>query len=452
MARVLIADDDAAQRHIIASILKGEGHEVLEAGSAEEGLDRLQQKRCDVVLTDMRMPGQGGLHLLESALKLAPAPEVVVVTAFGSVDSAVKAIRLGAYDYLNKPLDKDELVLLVQRAAEKFSLRRDSQRWKQAAQVGIGQGIVAESAAMKAVLETIRLVSKSDSTVLIQGESGTGKERVAKLIHSGSLRASKPMLSLNCSAFPETLLESELYGHEKGSFTGASARKIGLLEAAEGSTLFLDEIGDMPLSLQAKLLRAIQEREIRRVGGISTISVDIRILAATNRNLQEAVRQGSFREDLFYRLNVIPIVISPLRKRKEDIPLLISQLLAHPSRRKSISKEAVEALLRYNWPGNVRELEAVLERICVLTSNSVIGIDDLPLELRNARPKSNSAGGSNSGFDLPPEGIVFEDVERQLMVQALARSQGIMADAAKLLGMTYRTFQYRAIKFELKGQ
>ncbi len=338
MIRVLIADDDAAQRRIMASILKGEGHDVLEAGSAEEALERLQQRVCDVVLTDMRMPGQGGLHLVESAMKLSPAPEIVVVTAFGSVDTAVKAMRLGAYDYLNKPLDKDELILLVQRASEKFGLRRDTQRWQQASRVGIGQGIVAKSAAMKSILETIELVSKSDSTVLIQGESGTGKERIAKLIHSGSPRKSKPMMSINCSAFPENLLEAELYGYEKGAFTGAFGRKIGLLETAEGSTLFLDEVGDMPLSLQAKLLRAIQEREIRRVGGTSTIPVDFRILAATNRNLQEAIRQGSFREDLFYRLNVIPVSIPPLRERKEDIPPLVSQLLAHPSRRKNIEQ------------------------------------------------------------------------------------------------------------------
>jgi len=450
MARVLIADDDSAQRRIVASILKSEGHEVLESSSAEEALERLQQIPCEVVLTDMRMPGQGGLHLLESALKFTSAPEVVVVTAFGSVDTAVKAMRLGAYDYLNKPLDKDELILLVQRAAEKYALRRDSQRWQQAARVGIGQGLVAESAAMKAILETIDLVSQSDSTVLIQGESGTGKERVAKLLHSGSRRGVKPMMSINCSAFPESLLESELYGHEKGAFTGASVRKIGLLESAEGSTLFLDEVGDMPLSLQAKLLRAIQEREIRRVGGVTSIPVDIRILAATHRNLQEATRQGSFREDLFYRLNVIPITIPPLRDRKEDIRPLISQFLLHPSRRKSISPEAVDALLQYDWPGNVRELEAVLERVCVLTRGPEISLEDLPPELRHPGVKRSPGTSAASSFEIPSEGVVFEDVERDLM--ALTRSQGIMADAAKLLGMTYRTFQYRAMKFGLKGQ
>ncbi len=452
MARVLIADDDSAQRHIMASILKGEGHDVLEASSAEEALERLQQRACEVVLTDMRMPGQGGLHLVESAMKLSPAPEVVVVTAFGSVDTAVKAMRLGAYDYLNKPLDRDELVLLVQRASEKFGLRRDTQRWQQASRVNIGQGLVAESAIMKTILETICLVSQSDSTVLIQGESGTGKERVAKLIHSGSTRKGKPMMSINCSAFPETLLEAELYGYEKGAFTGATSRKIGLLETAEGSTLFLDEVGDMPLSLQAKLLRVLQEREIRRVGGTASIPVDLRILAATNRNLPEAIRQGSFREDLFYRLNVIPIFIPPLRERKEDIPPLVSQLLAHPSRRKSIAPEALVVLLRYDWPGNVRELEAVLERISVLTRNSEIQIEDLPVELRQGKPKSTATQSIGSGFDLPDEGIIFEDVERDLMIQALERSQGIMVDAAKLLGMTYRTFQYRAVKFGLKGQ
>ena len=452
MARILIADDDAAQRRIMASILNGEGHDVLEASSAEEALERLQQRACEVVLTDMRMPGQGGLHLVESAAKLSTAPEIVVVTAFGGVDTAVKAMRLGAYDYLNKPLDRNELVLLVQRAAEKFALRRDSQRWQQASRVGIGQGLVAESIAMKAILETIGIVSQSDSTVLIQGESGTGKERVAKLIHSGSARRSKPMMSINCSAFPETLLEAELYGYEKGAFTGAIARKIGLLETADGSTLFLDEVGDMPLSLQAKLLRAIQEREIRRVGGTASIPVDLRILAATNRNLSEAIRQGTFREDLFYRLNVIPIFIPPLRDRNEDIPPLVSQLLAHPSRRKSITPEALEILLRYDWPGNVRELEAVLVRVSVLTRNSEIRVEDLPSELRHAKPKSNVAQSIEYDFDLPPEGIIFEDVERDLMIQALKRSHGIMADASKLLGMTYRTFQYRAVKFGLKGQ
>mgnify|MGYP003336322180 CR=1 FL=1 len=320
MARILVADDDAAQRRIVSSILKGEGHEVVESGSAEEALERCQLLPCEVILTDMRMPGQGGLHLVESAMKLSPAPEVVVVTAFGSVDTAVKAMRLGAYDYLNKPLDKDELILLVQRAAEKFALRRDSQRWQQASRAGIGQGLVAQSAVMKGILDTLNPVSKSDSTVLIQGESGTGKERVAKLIHAGSSRAGKPMLSINCSAFPETLLESELYGYEKGAFTGASARKIGLLEAAEGSTLFLDEVGDMPLSLQAKLLRAIQEREIRRVGGIQSIPVNIRIVAATHRNLQNAIRNGAaLKCDVnlgFYGVVAVRMAIESYRKSR----------------------------------------------------------------------------------------------------------------------------------------
>ncbi len=450
MARILIADDDAAQRRITASILKAERHEVAEAGSAEEALELLQQRPCQVVLTDMRMPGQGGLHLLESALKLTPAPEVVVVTAFGSVDTAVKAMRLGAYDYLNKPLDKNELVLLVQRAAEKCALRHESTGWRQASQAAIGQGLVAESDAMKAILETIDLVSRSDATVLIQGESGTGKERVAKLIHAKSPRGRKPILSINCSAFPETLLETELFGHEKGAFTGASARKIGLFEAADGSTLFLDEVGDMPLSLQAKLLRAIQEKEIRRVGGVASLPVDLRIFAATHRHLQDSIRQGSFREDLFYRLNVIPIVIPPLRERREDIAPLARQFLGHPSRRKAISDDAMDALRQYDWPGNVRELEALLERVCVLTRGQEIQRGDLPPELRNPGNKGADDRGA-AGFSLPAQGVVFEDVERSLMSQALDRSGGVMAEAAKLLGMTYRTFQYRAMKFGLKG-
>jgi len=450
MAKILIAEDDAAQRHIMASILRGEGHEVREAGSVPEALDHLQQRPSEVVLTDMRMPGPTGLHLLEAARKLAPAPEVVVLTAFGSVDSAVQAMRQGAYDYLTKPLDRDELVLVVQRAAEKYRLRGDSQRWRQASQNAADDGLIAESPSLKSILETLDRIAQSDSTVLVQGESGTGKERIAKLIHARSPRAGKPMLSVNCSAFPENLLEAELFGYEKGAFTGANARKIGLFEAAEESTLFLDEIGDMALSLQAKILRAVQEREIRRVGGLFPIPVDIRIIAATHRDLQDAVEKGTFREDLYYRLNVIPIRIPSLRERKEDVPALILHFLAHPSRRKTIRPDAMEALCRYDWPGNVRELQAVLERVCVLTPWPEIHLRDLPREL--AQGGSLKPRGDGPAFDLPEKGIVFEDLERDLMRQALERTQGVMADAAKLLGLTYRTFQYRALKFGLKGR
>ena len=449
MAKVLIAEDDPAQRRIMASILGAQGHEVREAGSVPEALELLKQRPGEVVLTDLRMPGLGGLHLLEAARKLSPAPEVVVLTAFGSVDSAVQAMRQGAYDYLTKPLDRDELVLVVERACEKHRLRDDSRRWRQASQKPEDEGLIAESPALKAILETLDRIANSDSTVLIQGESGTGKERIAKIIHARSPRAGKPMLSVNCSAFPENLLEAELFGYEKGAFTGAHARKIGLFEAAEESTLFLDEIGDMAPSLQAKILRAVQEKEIRRVGGLLTIPVDIRILAATHRDLQEAVARGTFREDLYYRLNVIPIRLPSLRERKEDLPPLVRHFLSQPSRRKSIHPDALDALCRYDWPGNVRELQAVLERVCVLTPAAEIRLEDLPPELSHvsARPRARAAAAG--AFELPENGIVFEDMERALMRQALERADGVMADAAKLLGMSYRTFQYRAAKFGL---
>ncbi len=455
--KVLIVDDDAAQRRIVASILSTEGHETHEAESVPAALEKLQQVSVEVVLTDLRMPGPGGLRLLQEAVRLMPAPEVVVITAFGSVDTAVEAMRRGAYDYLTKPLDKDELILVVQRAAEKFRLRGDSNRWRQAQESGDG-GLIAESPALRGILETLDRISQSDATVLIQGETGTGKERIAKLIHAHSKRGSKPMLSVNCAAFPENLLESELFGHEKGAFTGAASRKPGLFEVVEGSTLFLDEIGDMPPGLQAKMLRAVQEKEIRRVGGLVSIPVDVRIVAATHRNLPEAIARGAFREDLYYRLNVIPVVIPPLRERREDIPPLVRHFLEKPSRRKSIAPEALEALCRYPWPGNVRELEALLERVCILASGDTIGLGDLPAELRTsgvARVPTTPAipfvpGGPM--FEIPEDGLVFEGFERYLIQQALERSQGVMADAAKLLGMSYRTFQYRATKFGLLAE
>ena len=447
MSNVLVVDDEAGQRKIVASILKSVGHFVYESASVDDAIQQIAENRPEVVLTDLKMPGKSGLILVEEISKHQLPPEVVVITAFGTVETAVKAMRCGAYDYLNKPLEREELLMVVERAAEKYGLRVDGIQLRMELTRQLTSGLIAESAPMRAVLEIVSKVAASDSTVLVRGESGTGKERIARLIHYQSKRGHKPMQSINCAAFPETLLESELFGYEKGAFTGAQSRRIGLIESASGSTLFLDEVADMSLSTQAKLLRVLQEKEIRRVGGTKTIPVDIRIISATNKNLEEAIKQGSFRDDLFYRLNIIPITIPPLRERNEDIKALINYFINRSGRPKTVEPEALRLLTGYNWLGNVRELEAVMERISVLSSNDVITVDDLPVELK----RISDVPGKIQPWELTKEGIVFEDLERNLLMQALQKSNGIMADAAKLLGMTYRTFQYRAEKFGLKG-
>lgn len=448
MSNVLVVDDEAGQRKIVASILKSVGYFVYESASVDDALQQITENRFEVVLTDLKMPAKSGLVLVEELSKFQMPPEVVVITAFGTVETAVKAMRSGAYDYLNKPLEREELLMVVERAAEKYGLRVDGIQLRMELTRQLTSGLVAESAPMRAVLEIVTKVAASDSTVLIRGESGTGKERIARLIHYQSKRGHKPMQSINCAAFPETLLESELFGYEKGAFTGAQSRRIGLIESASGSTLFLDEVADMSLSTQAKLLRVLQEKEIRRVGGTKSVPVDIRIISATNKNLEEAIKQGSFRDDLFYRLNIIPITIPPLRDRNDDIKALINYFINRSGRPKTVEPQAMQLLTTYNWLGNVRELEAVMERITVLSNNDIITVDDLPVELK--RPSEIHA--VFQPWKLPKDGIVFEDLERNLLMQALQKSNGIMADAAKLLGMTYRTFQYRAEKFGLKGK
>jgi len=445
MAKVLIVDDEASQRGILSKILKAEGHEVFEAGDVTQAEREMDEKEPDVVLTDLKMKGKGGLELVEKIPRRASPSEVVVITAFGSIETAVKAMRLGAYDYLTKPLEREELILVVQRAAEKRDLRLEGQRLRQELSSQITSGLVVKSLAMQHVLEIVSKVAASDATVLIRGESGTGKERIARLIHHQSPRGDRPIQGINCAAFPETLLESELFGYEKGAFTGAYGRKIGLIEAASGSTLFLDEVADMSLSTQAKLLRVVQEKEIRRIGSVTTVPVDVRIVAATNKNLEEEIGKRTFREDLFYRLNIIPIFIPPLRERREDIPALVCHFVSQSSRLKSVDPEAMRLLCDYDWPGNVRELEAVMERIAVLSTGDTVTVNDLPPELRE---KSNRL--TNREWQLPEGGVNFEEWERNLLAQALERSHGVMSEAAKLLGMTYRTFQYRAMKFGLK--
>jgi two-component system, NtrC family, response regulator AtoC len=448
MAKVVIVDDEAAQRNIMAKILQSGGHSFVEAANVDAALTRIREFQPDVVLTDLKMEGKSGLVLVEEVAKLPLHPEIVLITAYGTVETAVKAMLLGAFNYLVKPLDRDVLLLQVQRAAEKHLLQEEGQQLRDALTKQLTDGLVAESSAMKSVLDIVKKVAQSDSTVLIRGESGTGKERIARLIHYQSGRGRKPMQSINCAAFTETLLESELFGHEKGSFTGAQGTHVGLIESASGSTLFLDEVGDMSLSTQAKLLRVLQEKEIRRVGGTRSIEVDLRIIAATNKNLEQAIKQGTFRDDLFYRLNIIPVSIPPLRERSEDIDALVRFFISRSGRPKTVDAAAMKLIREYSWPGNVRELEAVMERITVLSSSDRITADDLPVELRVARPVSDLS----ADFDLPREGMDFEEWEKYILAQALKRANGVMADAAKLLGMTYLTFRYRAKKFGIKTE
>jgi DNA-binding NtrC family response regulator len=446
MAKILVVDDEAAQRNIMSSILRSAGHVIMEAGNVDAALEQLPGFSPDVVLTDLKMEGKSGLVLVEEVSRHPLHPEIIVITAFGTVETAVKAMQLGACNYLVKPLEREVLLVQVEKAAEKYLFRVEGQQLRDELTKQQTDGLMAESPAMKSVLDIVKKVAQSDSTVLIRGESGTGKERIARLIHYLSDRGRKPMQSINCAAFPETLLESELFGHEKGSFTGAQNTHIGIVESASGSTLFLDEVGDMSLSTQAKLLRVLQERQVRRVGGTKTIPVDIRIIAATNKNLEEAIKQGTFRDDLFYRLNIIPIVIPPLRERREDIEALVAFFISRSGRPKSVEERAMKLIKEYQWPGNVRELEAVMERITVLSTSDVIKVEDLPVELC----VTPASAASPSASAIPEQGIIFEEWERNMLAEALKRSQGVMADAAKLLGMSYRTFQYRAEKFGLK--
>jgi len=444
MIKIVLVEDDNAQRNIMANILRAENHMVFEAANVDAAIAMVKENDPAVIVTDLKMPGRSGLDIVDEISRMTLRPEVVVITAFGSIETAVRAMRLGAYDYLTKPLERDELLLVIERAAEKYRLRIDGMSFRNQLANQSSHGLIAESTAMKSLLDIARKVASSDATVLIRGESGTGKEKIAQLIHYLSPRGSRPMQSINCAAFPETLLESELYGYERGAFTGAQTRKIGIIETAGQSTLFLDEVADMSLNTQAKLLRTLQEKEVRRVGETCAIPVDMRVIAATNKNLEEAIKKGSFRDDFFYRLNVIPIFIPPLRERTADIPALVNFFLSRRSKTKRIAPEAMEKLTHYPWPGNVRELEAVMERTIILSATETIETSDLPLEIQRPGTAENMSSQEPS---LPDGGIVFEEWERSMLQKALERADGNVAEAARLLGMTYRTFQYRAQKF-----
>ncbi len=441
MARksILVVDDEKSQREILEMILSGEGYDVTTASSGEAAMKFVADRHFDLVLTDLKMTGMSGLDLLKELTDFDKSIIVILLTAHGTVDSAVDALRLGAFDYLQKPYDREKLLETISRALNKLST--------------LDAEIVSASPEMDRVKKLILKVAKSNSTVLIRGESGTGKELIARSIHNNSLRTDEIFQAVNCAAINENLLESELFGHEKGSFTGAVSEKKGLFEVADGGTLFLDEIGELDISLQAKLLRALQEKQIRRVGGTRELNVDVRVVAATNRDLLKMAQEGSFREDLYYRLNVLSIEIPPLRERRSDVKLLIEYFIkkhTRDSNRKiSIAPDARRLLEDYSYPGNVRQLESAIERAILLCENDTITMEDLPPEMTQGRA-SVASGAVDTMFKLPPEGVNFEDVERSLIMQAMERTDNNITKSAKLLGLTFRTLQYRLEKFGFK--
>ena len=434
--RVLEVDDEKNQREIYTLILEDDGYQVTTAQSGEQALRFARENQFDLVLTDYMMTGMDGLTLLGELLKHDPSIMVVMMTAHGSVESVKEALRGGAFDYLEKPIDRDQLLKIVENALGRLNRIDDE--------------IIGHSDEIERMKKMICKVAPSSSTVLIRGESGVGKERAARAIHKASPRANEIFQAVNCAAINENLLESELFGHEKGSFTGAHVQKKGQFELADKGTLFLDEIGDLNISMQAKILRALQEREIMRVGGAKPLKVDVRVIAATNRDLEAMVKDGRFREDLYYRLNIIPIVIPPLRNRRDDIPPLVDFFVAKHNAGanrtiKGLTAGARNLIMTYTWPGNVRQLESAIERAILLCEGNEITVEDLPIEIRQ---EGTSSAAFN--FKLPPEGISFEDVERSLITQAMEQTNWNITRAAKLLGLSFRTLQYRLEKFGLK--
>ena len=447
--RILVVDDEASQRELVAGYLKKQGYQVLAAGGGEQALEIFRREPMELILTDQRMPDLSGLDLLKAVRSINPEIQVIVMTAYGNVETAVEAMRDGAADYLTKPLNLDELRQKIQRIVERHRLYDENRALREELKARHRiEGIIGDSGRMVEVISLVHRVAASEATVLIRGESGTGKELIAKAIHYASPRATRPLVRVNCAALPETLLESELFGHEKGSFTGAIASRKGRFELADTGTLFLDEIGDLPLHLQAKLLRVLQEREFERVGSSQPIKVNVRILSATHRDVESLMRAGQFREDLYYRLNVVTILVPPLRERRQDLPVLMDHFLTlfaakNGKTLRGFSREARDALLRYDYPGNVRELENLVERAVVLCRGDVIGRGDLPLTLEEAE----APDGPQSHLTAAVEGL-----ERRMIKEALKRAEGIQTRAADFLGITERALRYKLKKYGLQGE
>ncbi len=453
MHSVLVIDDDITVRDVLKEYLTSQGYAVALEENGLKGIERLRKESFDIVFLDLAMPVMGGMDVLK-AMKETPNSDTpcIIITAYGTVKNAVEAIKEGAFDYVTKPFRLDELGVILKKALDVAQLKKENIRLKRELRKRYEfHGLIGSSPEMQRVYDLIEKIADTDSTVLITGESGTGKELIAKLIHYNSYRSDKNFVPLNCAAIPKDLLESELFGHEKGAFTGAVNARIGRFELASGGTLFLDEIGELDPTLQVKLLRVLQEREFERIGSTKTIKVDVRILAATNRNLEGLTNEGKFREDLYYRLNVIPLHIPPLRERKEDIPLLIDHFLhKHAGTKKRqppiISKELISILMRYTWPGNVRELENLIERLTILNPGKVVTVSDLPERFQRLAPAVERASltvRSPEDLSLPPEGLnlnsVIDAIERKLITEALEKSAGVKSKAATLLGLNRTT-------------
>jgi DNA-binding NtrC family response regulator len=440
--RILVVDDEEQMRDLLVKVLERKGYQVSVCGNGVDALAFLEREPADLVVTDVRMPGLSGMEALRAIKELNPDIVVIIMTAFGSIDQAVQAVKEGAYDYINKPFKIDEMLLTIEKALDERRLRHEVSSLRQELRTRYHfENLIGKSRAMQEIFGLIEQVAGSRSTVMVYGKSGTGKELVAKAIHYNSPRSTRAFVAVNCAAIPAELLESELFGHEKGSFTGAIATKIGKFELATGGSLFLDEVGSMRLDLQAKILRALQEREVERVGGTRTIKIDVRVIAATNRDLKKAVEEGTFREDLYYRLNVVPITLPDLKDRQEDIPLLANHFVqkfaqeSNPAIRE-ISKEAMAVLMSHAWPGNVRELENVIERAVTLGHGPAVLSTDLPTHL---------AGGANPLERALTREATLEDLERDYIAMILQRTKGHQIRAATILGIDRRTL-YRKIR------
>jgi DNA-binding NtrC family response regulator len=451
MPTILIVEDEPKMRRLLELNLGEDGMTTLSAGDAETGLKLLRENSVNLVVTDLKLPGMGGLEFLQAIKRQNAAMPVVVMTAFGTVETAVEAMKAGASDYVLKPFSLSEMRMVIHKELDVHNLREENRSLREA----LGKryehpNVIARSAKMQEVLATVERVAPTNSTVLLGGESGVGKDLIARAIHEKSRRAAGPFIKINSTAIPENLLESELFGYERGAFTGANASKPGKFELADKGTLFLDEIGDVPLVIQVKLLRVLQEREFERLGGTKTLKVDVRLIAATNRDLREALEQRTFREDLYYRLNVVPIDIAPLRQRKEDIPdlvnLFISRFAGDSGKPvEGITPEAMQILVNYHWPGNVRELQNIIERACALSKGVVLKVEDIHLDVRPARAM-NGAG------NFLPEGMTLEQWEDEMIRESLRRANGNKSQAARLLGLSRNALRYRLSKIGIADE